>query len=467
MDLRARIDAAPMTSYQWLIVGLCVVLNILDGFDVMALAFTAAAVGEEFQLSGSVLGLLLSAALVGMAVGALVLGPVADKVGRRPTVLVSVALAAIGPALVAVSGSALEVGIWRFVTGLGVGGVLVCTTVIVSEYSSARWRGLAVSIYAAGFGVGATLGGLAAVSLQEGFGWRGVFVAGALLSAIVLVALIAVLPESIDFLRVRARQKDRARISQLARRMGHDLDAVDAELARNPHAARDGMEAAGRIGGLFRGARRRRTLLLWAAFFCTMFGFYFANSWTPTLLETSGLSREQSANLGMMVALGGAVGSVLFGLCASRWAARTVLVWFLLSSAATMTVLIAATALMPVAFVIGVLIGALINGCIAGLYTLAPAQYGPRLRSTGVGWAIGVGRAGAILAPLAAGALLDLAWTPAQLYGAVAGVVVLGAAAVFLLPRPAPEPAPESPVEPAGGAGTPLRTGAAGPGGAG
>ncbi|WP_272896847.1 MFS transporter [Nesterenkonia sp. PF2B19] len=144
--------------------------------------------------------------------------------------------------------------------------------------------------------------------------------------------------------------------------------------------------------------------MLWAAFFCTMFGFYFANSWTPTLLETSGLSREQSANLGMMVALGGAVGSVLFGLCASRWAARTVLVCFLLFSAATMTVLIAATALMPVAFVIGILIGALINGCIAGLYTLAPAQYGPRLRSTGVGWAIGVGRAGAILAPLAAGA---------------------------------------------------------------
>ncbi|WP_063129134.1 MFS transporter [Nocardia fusca] len=430
MDLRARIDASPMHPYQWLIVALCVALNLLDGFDVMALAFTANSIRDDFGLDGATIGILLSAGLIGMAVGAFTLAPVADRFGRRPLILASVALATLGMALSAAAGSAWQLGTWRVVTGLGIGGILACTTVIASEYSSGRRRGLAISIYTAGYGIGATLGGLAAVQLQNEFGWRAVFVTGAVLTGLVLVLLFVALPESIEFLASRGRPSDLSEVNRIAVRIGQD-PVEKLEAGTGPEENR-----AGRATELFSLRHRRPTLLLWFAFFTTMFGFYFVNSWTPSLLETAGLSKDQSATAGMMLTLGGAVGSVFFGVLAGRGSTRGVLIVFTVLSALSMAVFIASTAILMVAFVLGILIGGLINGCIAGLYTLAPSLYGPRLRSTGVGWAIGVGRAGAILAPTAAGVLLDLGWTAEQLYIGVAGVVVLAAIALTFL-RPA------------------------------
>ncbi|MBV6762318.1 MFS transporter [Rhodococcus opacus] len=441
MDLRARIDTSPMRPYQWLIVALCVVLNVLDGFDVMALAFTAKSIGAEFALSGSAIGILLSAGLIGMAIGALTLAPIADRIGRRPLILTSVAFATTGMALSATAGSEWQLGAWRVLTGLGIGGILACTTVIASEYSSARWRGLAISLYTAGYGIGATLGGLAAVSLQSQTSWRAVFLVGAALTGTVLVLLALLLPESIVFLAARGRATDLAAVNRTARRIGQDpVTALQAP-------TRDATARAGRVADLFAGTHARATLLLWAAFFTTMFGFYFVNSWTPSLLETAGLTKDQSATAGMMLTLGGTLGAVLFGMLASRWPTRTVLIAFSVLSALFMTLFIVSISLLTVAFILGIVIGGLVNGCLAGLYTLAPSLYGPRLRSTGVGWAIGIGRAGAILAPTAAGVLLDAGWRPAQLYFGVAGVVILAAVALlFLRPAPTVIPATTAPV---------------------
>ena len=200
MELRDRINQSAMSPYQWLIIGLCVLLNALDGFDVMAMAFTATSVTNDFGLSGTELGLLLSAGLVGMAIGSLGLAPFADAFGRRPLILVSLALATGGMFLSATAHSAVELGLWRAVTGLGVGGILACTNVIASEYSSDRRRGLCIGIYTAGYGVGATLGGMAAVALQGSYGWRSVFVFGGTATALALALLAVLLPESVDFL---------------------------------------------------------------------------------------------------------------------------------------------------------------------------------------------------------------------------------------------------------------------------
>ncbi|PKV76915.1 MFS transporter [Nocardia fluminea] len=430
MDLRARIDAAPMSAYQWLIVGLCVVLNMLDGYDVMALAFTAKSIGNDFGLSSAQTGVLLSAGLVGMAIGALVLAPLADKFGRRPLILSSVAMATVGMAMSATAGSALQLGVWRVLTGLGVGGILACTNVIASEYSSTRWRGLSIGLYTAGYGLGATLGGLAAVFLRDEYGWRAVFVCGAVLTGLALALLALLLPESVDYLLTGGRRDVLGRVNRIAARIGQE------PLSELPPAPAAGTPRAGRVADLFAGGNTRPTLLLWTAFFATMFGFYFINSWTPALLETAGMSKDQSATAGMMLALGGTLGSVIFGALATRWTARTVLLVFTVLTAAAMAVFISSTSIIGLAFVLGVVVGSLINGCIAGLYTLSPSLYEARMRSTGVGWAIGVGRAGAILAPTAAGRLLDAGWSAAQLYVAVAGVVLSAAVALVFLQRP-------------------------------
>jgi benzoate transport len=430
MNLRARIDAAAMTPYQWMVVALCVLLNCLDGFDVMAMAFTASSLTEEFALSGSQLGVLLSAGLVGMAVGSLALAPVADVIGRRPLILISVGLATLGMLLSAVAPSAVLLGLARVVTGLGVGGILASTNVIASEYASARWRGLAIGLYTAGYGIGATLGGVAARGMLADLGWRSVFVAGGVATGIALILLVVLLPESVDFLVQRRPRQAVERINRILGRLGQPAITSDAlEAAPRPTTR----HRSGNPGVLLGADLRRSTLLIWVAFLATMFGFYFVNSWTPQLLVTSGMSEADAVTAGMMLALGGTAGSVLYGLVASRLDSRLVLIGFTVLSALTMVVFITSTALLTVALVIGVLVGALINGCIAGLYTITPAVYGTEIRSTGMGWAIGIGRIGAILSPMLAGRLLDASWTPVNLYVGAAVVVAISAVALLFL----------------------------------
>ncbi|MEI7055196.1 MFS transporter [Nocardioides sp. CCNWLW239] len=430
MNLRARIDAAAMTPYQWMVVALCVLLNCLDGFDVMAMAFTASSLTEEFALSGSELGVLLSAGLVGMAVGSLALAPVADVIGRRPLILVSVGLATVGMLLSAAAPSALLLGLARVVTGLGVGGILASTNVIASEYASARWRGLAIGLYTAGYGIGATLGGVAARAMLADLGWRSVFVAGGVATGIALVLLVVLLPESVDFLVQRRPRQAVERINRILGRLGQAAITSDS-LGSAPAAT--ARRRNGNPGVLLSADLRRSTLLIWVAFLATMFGFYFVNSWTPQLLVTSGMSEADAVTAGMMLALGGTAGSVLYGLIASRLDSRLVLIGFTVLSALAMVVFITSTSLLTVALIIGVVVGALINGCIAGLYTITPGVYGTEIRSTGMGWAIGIGRIGAILSPMLAGRLLDASWTPVNLYVGAAVVVAVSAVALAFL----------------------------------
>lgn len=427
MDLRERINASRMSPYQWAIIGMCVLLNALDGFDVLAMAFTANGVTKEFGLTGSELGLLLSAGLIGMAIGSLCLAPLADIIGRRPMILVSVGSAGAGMLLAATAGSMVQLGIWRFLTGLGVGCILACTNVIASEYSSRQRRGLSISIYTAGYSIGATLGGAAAVYFQSQYGWRSVFVFGGISTLSILVLLLFLLPESVDFLVTKRPPNVLDRLNRIARQTGHpevialqDVQAA-SKTKTNP------------ISDLLSPTNRRSTLLLWVAFFTTMFGFYFVNSWTPRLLVTAGMTESQGITGGLMLTLGGIFGAVLYGVLATKWNSKIVLVGFTVLSAIMMVVFISSASVFMLAFGAGILVGMLINGCIAGLYTLAPSLYPASVRSTGVGWGIGIGRIGAIIAPLITGALLDVSWSAVQLYLAVGVVVLISAVAVGMI----------------------------------
>jgi MFS family permease len=169
-SLRSALDDGPMSRFQWTAVAVCVLLNMLDGFDVLVMAFTGRAVSAEWGLSGSQLGLLLSAGLVGMAAGSLLVAPWADRVGRRPIILGCLTLASAAMLLSSISQSAVQLGVLRVLTGIGIGGILASSNVIAAEYASRRWRGLAVSLNSTGYALGATLGGLLAVVLIGGFG---------------------------------------------------------------------------------------------------------------------------------------------------------------------------------------------------------------------------------------------------------------------------------------------------------
>lgn len=429
-DLKSRVDSGPMSAFQCLAIGICMVLNMIDGFDVLVMAFTAALVSAEWRLGGAQVGLLLSAGLFGMAAGSLFIAPWADRFGRRPLILFCLALSGLGMLLSALSQTPVQLALLRGLTGLGIGGILASSNVIASEYASQRWRGLAVSLQSTGYALGATLGGLLAVWLLSQWGWRSVFLFGGAVTWLVIPLVWLWLPESLDFLLARRPDNALARINRLARRLGQ------AELGQLPPAAPRQPGAPGGFGQLLAPAMRRTTLLIWLLFFLVMFGFYFVMSWTPKLLVAAGLSAQQGITGGVLLSVGGIFGAALIGALASRWPLGRVLALFMLVTAGLLVLFVGSATSISAALGLGLLIGLFANGCVAGLYALSPVVYDASVRATGVGWGIGIGRIGAIVSPTVAGFLLDGGWQPLHLYGVFASVFVIAAACLLWLRPP-------------------------------
>lgn len=417
-----------MSSFHWTAIGICVVLNMLDGFDILVMAFTANSVSAEWQLSASQLGLLLSAGLLGMALGALLLAPWGDRIGRRKLVISCLVIATVGMILAGFAQDEVQLGLVRVLTGFGVGGLLSCTNVLASEYASPRWRGLAVSLQTTGFTIGATIGGLAAVVMIDNWGWRSVFFVGATLSLLSLILVIWRLPESIEFLITKGGTDALTRINALARRMGQQpLATLPARQSVSDAPTR------GRFLALLSQPYRRATLTLWILFLIMLFTYYFVTSWSPKLLVQAGMSQNSGLTGGVLLNIGGVIGTLLFGFLSARFSVARVLAAATLFAAILLTVFPATLSTMWVALLAGLLMGLCISGCIAGLLATAALVYPTATRATGVGSAIGIGRAGAILSPLIVGRLIDAGWTSTELYIAAGTLMLVAVAAALTL----------------------------------
>lgn len=435
VDLKNRVDSGSMNRFQCLAIGICIILNMIDGFDVLVMAFTAASVSAEWQLNGTQIGFLLSAGLFGMAAGSLFIAPWADRFGRRPLILFCLTLSGAGMLLSALSQTPFQLALLRGITGLGIGGILASSNVIASEYASKRWRGLAVSLQSTGYALGATLGGLLAVWLLGQWGWRSVFLFGGAVTLSVIPLVLVWLPESLDFLLARRPANALAQVNRLALRLGEPA----ISLLPAPQVTELGTATG--VRQLLTPVMRRTTLVIWLLFFLVMFGFYFVMSWTPKLLVAAGLSAQQGITGGVLLSVGGIFGAALIGGLASRWPLTRVLSLFMLVTATLLVMFVGTGSSIAAALGLGLLIGLFSNGCVAGLYALSPAVYDVSMRATGVGWGIGIGRIGAILSPVAAGFLLDNDWQPLHLYGVFASVFVLAAGCLLLL-KPTAKTAP-------------------------
>ncbi|WP_445115815.1 MFS transporter [Acinetobacter sp. WZC-1] len=413
-----------MSRYQWFVIFLCICLNIIDGFDVMVMAFTASSVSAEWSLSGAQIGLLLSSGLFGMATGSILLAPYADKIGRRLLILICLAIAGLSMVACAVVQSHTLLAVLRFITGIGVGGILASSNVLSSEYASARWRSLAVSLMSTGYGIGATLGGILSLVLIEQFGWRSVFLAGGLTTLLMLLISLWYLPESLDYLLTRKPRQALQNINAIMGRIG--LNPLE-QLPRYEKAAQ---QSGSDVAKLFQGPLGIQTLCLWLAFFLVMFGFYFVMSWTPKILIAMGMSADQGVSTGILISIGGIFGAALIGLLASRIKIFYALNLFLGLTALSVFLFVAVSSQVSIALMVGLCLGTLINGCVAGLYSISPTIYDAGIRSRGVGYAIGFGRIGAILSPTVAGIFLDQGFAPATLYACYGIVFIL---AIFLI----------------------------------
>ncbi len=424
-DIRQGMDAAPMGAFRWTAIGVCMLLNMIDGFDVLVMAFTASAVSAEWALTGSQLGVLLSAGLFGMAAGSLFVAPWADKVGRRPVTLGCLLLSGTTMLLAAGARTSVELAAMRALTGVGIGGILACSNVIASEYACARWRSLAVSLQSTGYALGATVGGMIAVWLLAAHGWRSVFLFGGIATLATIPAVLWRLPESLDFLLTRQPARALERINALARRCR--LPDIAALPTLRPQAS----TRAG-VRTLLTPQLQRPTLLVWLSFFLVLFGFHFVMSWTPKLLVASGMTQQQGVSSGVLLSVGGIVGTVLLGALSARFAVNRVLAVFMVVTAGLLSVFVMQAANPGMAFLLAFCIGIFLNACVAGLFVIAPLVYDTSVRVTGVGWGIGIGRIGSILSPLVAGVLIDKGLQPVQLYAGFGMAFVLAAVVVLL-----------------------------------
>lgn len=423
-EIRQAIEAGPMSRFQVLAVALCVVLNMLDGFDVLVMAFTAPEVAREWGLTGARLGILLSAGLFGMAAGSLFVAPWADRFGRRALILFCLGILTVGMFLSSLAQGPVQLAALRVFTGVGIGGILASLNVITAEYASRRWRNTAISLQVTGYPIGATIGGTIAAVLITRYGWRSAFLFGAAGSALMVPVVLRSLPESLDFLLARRPPGALRRLNDLLRRMGRAEVAALPETAAEPAADRNP------VGRLFDAGAGASTARIWSAFFLLMFSFYFVTSWTPKLLVNAGLSTRQGITGGVLLNVGGIVGGSLFGLLAPKMPLKRLTVLCLGGTASAMLLFGLFATTLSAAFPIALAIGIFLFGSMVGLYAATPALYPAAIRATGMGWAIGIGRLGAILAPIAAGLFVDRGWDAGQMYCAFALPLVAAMASV-------------------------------------
>jgi benzoate transport len=413
-----------MNAMQWRIVLLCVWLNVIDGIDVMVAAFTANAIASEWHLTSTTLGWILSMGFVGMAAGSMLIAPLGDRWGRKPVLLFCLFICGLSMVAVALCVTPTQLVISRFISGMGIGGILASSNVLCNEYASKQNKGFAVSLLSVGYALGATLGGIIAYAYTASYGWRFVFEFAGVLTLLTGLLMIKTLHESMGFLTTKKDAQSRRKLQMILKSLPN---GYAIESTHNQEATSHSWLA------ILKQGRTLSSLCLWCAIAFTMFGFQFMMSWTPKLITQSGYSAESGMSAGIVLSIGGMIGAVALGLLSRRFLLSRLQAIFLASTVLVtfcfMLSIDHPAWIMPIGFALGILM----NGCVASLYALAPMLYPTHLRTTGVGFAMGLGRIGGILSPLVAGILLDLSWRPTQLYAFYAGAFALALCATLYL----------------------------------
>jgi AAHS family 4-hydroxybenzoate transporter-like MFS transporter len=417
------IDQRPLSRFQVLTILLCGSVLVLDGFDAQSLGFLAPSMARTLGVPVSTFGPIFGAALFGLMISAMTAGPVADRWGRKwPVVLCTMMFGAF-TVLTARATSFNELLAFRFLTGLGLGGAMPNVVALTSEYAPRRLRSTFVSMLFCGMPLGALLGGLVGSVMLPRWGWQSVLYVGGLLPFALALALIGVLPESVRFLSVTAA--DPSKVRRILSRISPDLAAVPAESLSSPDDRRKGIP----VKYLFTEGRAIGTLLLWVPYFMNLLIIYFIVSWLPALLQQVEMPVSAGINAILLFSLGGVVGSLAEGRLMNRLGALIVLV----AEFAISTVLIgslAFTASLPLIMSVTFALGFTVQGAQGGLNALVASFYPTAIRSTGIGWALGIGRIGSIVGPVLGGVMLSAGWHPRQIF--LAGVIPALCAAVAI-----------------------------------
>ena len=425
-ELQALIDAAPIGAMQWRVIICCFLVVMMDGFDTAAIGFIAPAIREHWQLSAADLAPLFGAGLLGLTAGALLCGPLSDKLGRKRVIEWCVALFGLFSLLSAFSPNLEMLIVLRFLTGLGLGGAMPNTITMTSEYLPSRRRGALVTLMFCGFTLGSALGGIVSAQLVAVIGWHGILVLGGVLPLALFFGLLVALPESPRWL-VR-RQRPPAQISRtLSAMTGERYE--DSEFWLDEPAATQ----KGSISQLFAGRQLTITLMLWVVFFMSLLIIYLLSSWMPTLLNHRGIDLQHASWVTAAFQVGGTLGALLLGVLMDKFNPFWVLaVSYALGAVCIVMIGLSENGLWLMALAIfGTGIG--ISGSQVGLNALTATLYPTQSRATGVSWSNAIGRCGAIVGSVSGGMMMAMNFSFDTLFFVIAVPAAVSAVMLTLL----------------------------------
>ncbi|HMA49028.1 MAG TPA: MFS transporter [Magnetospirillaceae bacterium] len=431
LDLESVIDSLRVTRFQIAIVTLCMMVAMVDGFDTQAIALAAPEIAAAWQAPPAAFGLVFGAGLLGGLLGAMMFGTAGDSYGRKPALLAAVLLFSLVSLLTPFAASIPGLLLIRLVTGLGLGGALPCIISITSEYAPRRLRATLVSLMFCGFPLGAVVGGVAAARMIPAWGWPSLFFAGSAIPLLLLPLLARGVPESARFLALRGREEAVVRIlarMQCAELWNGRLGGAPAE-SRSP------------VASLFSGGRRAGTLLLWVTLFLSLLLTYFLINWIPILARQSGIGIQTAVLAVSALNLGAIGGCLAIGRLVDRYGPALPIAAGFACGAVAIALIGASDGAGGLLLGLALLAGLFSIGAQMCTIALCSSFYETSLRATGVGWAIGVGRIGAVVGPVLGGVLLSSGVPVQSLFFLVGAMSAAAAIAMLAMGRLALRPA--------------------------
>ncbi|MBM3778610.1 MAG: aromatic acid/H+ symport family MFS transporter [Acidimicrobiia bacterium] len=412
LDVAAIIDGARVRALHVQVFALCALCMMIDGFDVQALGYAAPALVEDWGIEPGVLGPVFGAGNFGVLIGQLTFTILADRVGRRPVLIGGVSFFAILTLATGFVTSVQALLALRFVAGLGMGSVIPNVTALISEYSPRRSRVTMMTWVGTGFNVGAAAGGFLAAWLIPRYGWEAVFFFGGGAPLLLVACMVVWLPESLKLLALKRRPSDNAYIARWLRRVDPSVTVPDTATFAVTEEQRKGVPVA----QLFRDGRARFTLLLWVMNFMNLLALYSLSNWLPTVVRGAGYDTSTAVLVGTTLQVGGTLSPFLLAwLIVRRGFIPVLAVTF---GIATVAVALIGTPGLSLALLVGVVFiaGACVPGSQASINALSGTFYPTYLRSTGVGWGLGVGRVGAIVGPMLTGLFITMQWSTQRIF---------------------------------------------------
>ncbi|MGA3308039.1 MAG: MFS transporter [Xanthobacteraceae bacterium] len=427
VNVNETIDRHPITAYQIGVLVMCMLVALLDGYDTQAIGYTAPAIAQALNLPKDVLGPVFSAALLGAALGALSFGPLADRFGRKRFMVAATIIFGVFSLLTAYVTTLPQLLIYRFCAGLGLGGATPSFLALGGEFAPASKRGVFVAIAFAAWPFGGLIGALTSSYVIPHLGWQFVFYFGGVVPLIFAVILSIWLPESLRFLIARNIRFDEVR--QTLSRIAPGEIPPDAQLVAAPEREREGIP----VRHLFTEGRAATTVMLWVAFFVVFMVLVTVTAWTPTVLRSVGFSISAGALIIALNNAGSVCASVLSGFLVDRFGPYKTLVPGFIVGGVCIAAFGQATASVATLAVASTLAGFFVGGTGTGLIALAAAIYPTTVRSTGIGWGMGMGRLGQVFGPLGAGILVGWGVGAGGIFYAAAVPCFIGALFVLLL----------------------------------